>query len=102
MGTKGSIEIFGGRFLDNDVPGLGGVIIAADDSRTCLSGGSFEGNRATDGGVIYVGDGSKLSVEGGYFNDNDARNSGGVFHVSEGGNIQVGGGMRTFQSLLMM
>ena len=101
MWTKGTIYIFGVQFLDNDASGVGGVIFAADDSKTSLFGGRFAKNIATDGGVILVGDGSKLSVEGGDFFDNEARNFGGVFSVSDNGNIQVGEGMRRFQSLLL-
>ena len=101
MWTKGTIYIFGVQFLDNDASGVGGVIFAADDSKTSLFGGRFAKNIATDGGVILVGDGSKLSVEGGDFFDNEARNFGGVFSVSDNGNIKVGEGMQRFQSLLL-
>lgn len=89
MWTKGTIEILGGRFLDNRAKDSGGVIMSADESITIIADGEFEGNKASDGGVVYVGSESNLSVSDGVFTENEASNFGGAIFVGEDGNLRV-------------
>lgn len=88
--TKGTVDILGGVFIDNHADNTGGVIMAGEESTTRLTGGEYQGNRASDGGVVYVRSGAELFVSGDTFSENKASNFGGAFFVGEDGILKVG------------
>lgn len=99
--SKGDVIIEGGTFIDNATPGEdAGVFGVSNGGIFTVKGGIFENNTSEEGGVAVVNGGGLLRIVDGVFAGNRAMSEGGAFSITDGGDIQVMGGVYTIGWLL--